>query len=98
MLHNSCLVVHSRILSEKSLALQESSNSYTFFVDVNATKYDIKNFFSKFFDKVPISVRVMLLERKKKVFRGKPGIGIRRKKAIVRFKESIDFENLAKVV
>ncbi len=85
-------VLKKPVLTEKSLTLMEEENKYTFDVDVNASKPEIKNAVEKLFGVKVLSVNTMNIKPKKKRLGRYVGKTNRRKKAIVQLAEgdSID--------
>lgn len=80
-------VLKKPVLTEKSLTLMENENKYTFDVDVNANKFEIKNAVEKLFNVKVLSVNVMNVRPKKKRLGKYVGKTNRRKKAIVKLAE-----------
>ena len=79
-------VLKKPVLTEKSLILLEQ-NKYTFDVDVNANKIEIKNAVEKMFNVKVESVNVMNVRPKTKRVGRYTGKTNRRRKAIVKLAE-----------
>lgn len=79
-------VLKKPVLTEKSLALLDE-NKYTFDVDVNANKIEIKNAVEKMFNVKVESVNVMNVRPKTKRVGRYTGKTNRRRKAIVKLAE-----------
>lgn len=80
-------VLKKPVLTEKSLLLQQTQNKYTFDVDLNANKTQVKAAVEKMFDVKVESVTIMNVKPKTKRMGKYVGKTNRRKKAIVRLKE-----------
>ena len=79
-------VLKKPVLTEKSLTLLQE-NKYTFDVDVNANKIEIRNAVEKMFNVKVESVNVMNVRPKTKRVGRYTGITNRRRKAIVKLAE-----------
>ena len=80
-------VLKKPVLTEKTMTLQANENKYTFDVDVNANKVEIKQAVEAMFGVKVESVNVMNVKPKTKRmgrYEGKPN---RRRKAIVKLAE-----------
>lgn len=80
-------VLKKPVLTEKSLTLQSESNKYTFDVDLNANKIEIKNAVEKMFNVKVVNVNVMNIKAKAKRMGRYEGKTNRRRKAIVTLAE-----------
>lgn len=84
-------VLKNPVLTEKSLLLQEG-NKYTFDVDVNSNKSEIKNAVEKMFDVKVANVNTVTVNPKTKRMGRYVGKTAKRKKAIVTLKEGYSIE------
>ena len=80
-------VLKKPVLTEKSLMLQQTENKYTFDVDVNANKIEIKQAVEAMFGVKVESVNVMNVRPKAKRMGRYEGKTNRRRKAIVKLAE-----------
>ena len=80
-------VLKKPVLTEKSMTLSAEENKYTFDVDVNANKIEIKQAVEAMFGVKVESVNVMNVEPKKKRMGRYEGKTNRRRKAIVKLAE-----------
>lgn len=80
-------VLKKPVLTEKSLLLQQTENKYTFDVDLNANKTEVKIAVEKMFDVKVENVTMMNVRAKTKRMGKYVGKTNRRKKAIVKLKE-----------
>ena len=85
-------VLKKPVLTEKSLMLQQTENKYTFDVDLNANKIEIKQAVEKMFDVKVESVNVMNVTPKTKRMGKYVGKTNKRKKAIVKLKEGSEIK------
>ena len=76
-------VLKKPVFTEKSMTLQAEENKYTFDVDVNANKIEIKQAVEAMFDVKVESVNVMNIKPKTKRVGRYEGKTNRRRKAIV---------------
>ena len=90
---NPYSVIIGTIFTERSTALQENENKYTFKVSPKSTKVDIKNAVQKIFKVKVTSVNTVQVRGKLRRVRFKAGFTASWKKAIVTLNEgdSIDF-------
>lgn len=79
-------IIKKPVVTEKSMALLEE-NKYTFFVDLNANKIEIKKAVEDLFNVKVDKVRTMRVKGKLKRVRNRWGKTPDRKKAIVTLKE-----------
>ncbi len=77
-------VLKKPVLTEKTMTLQANENKYTFDVDVNANKVEIKQAVEAMFGVKVESVNVMNVKPKTKRMGRYEGKSIRRRKAIVK--------------
>lgn len=90
-------VIKGTIVTDKSTKMTEALSTYTFLVDIKATKQNIKDELQQAGIDV-ISVRTSTLPAKRKIFRGKPGIRGKKKKAtVVMNRETVERLNLYSV-
>jgi len=75
--------IQQPIVSEKTLALSSDQNQYTFLVDRDATKPEIKKQIQKRYNVNITRVRTIRLQGKANMFRGKRSTSTPVKKAIV---------------
>ncbi len=80
-------VLKKPVFTEKSMTLQAEENKYTFDVDVNANKIEIKQAVEAMFDVKVESVNVMNIKPKTKRVGRYEGKTNRRRKAIVKLAE-----------
>ena len=80
-------VLKKPVLTEKSMTLSAEENKYTFDVDVNANKIEIKQAVEAMFGVKVESVNVMNVKPKKKRMGRYEGKTNRRRKAIVKLAE-----------
>lgn len=85
-------VLKKPVLTEKSLLLQQTENKYTFDVDVNSNKTEIKNAVEQMFDVKVEKVNVMNVKPKTRRMGRYVGKTNRRKKAIVKLKEGYSID------
>ena len=80
-------VLKKPVLTEKSMTLSAVENKYTFDVDVNANKIEIKQAVEAMFNVKVESVNVMNVKPKKKRMGRYEGKTNRRRKAVVKLAE-----------
>ncbi|MDD8049286.1 MAG: 50S ribosomal protein L23 [Thomasclavelia sp.] len=80
-------VLKKPVLTEKSLILKDSQNKYTFDVDLDANKTEIKHAVEKMFDVKVSKVNVMNCKAKSKRMGQYVGKTNKRRKAIVTLEE-----------
>ena len=80
-------VLKKPVLTEKSLLLQQTENKYTFDVDLNANKTEVKIDVEKMFDVKVENVTIMNVKAKTKRMGKYVGKTNKRKKAIVKLAE-----------
>ena len=80
-------VLKKPVITEKSMTLSREENKYTFYVDVNANKIEIKQAVEAMFGVKVESVNVMNVKPKKKRMGRYEGKTNRRRKAIVKLAE-----------
>ena len=80
-------VLKKPVLTEKSMTLQAEENKYTFDVDVNANKIEIRQAVEAMFDVKVESVNVINVKPKSKRMGKYEGKTNRRRKAIVKLAE-----------
>ncbi len=85
-------VLKKPVLTEKSLLLQQNENKYTFDVDVNTNKTEVKVAVEKMFDVKVEKVNIMNVKPKTKRMGRYVGKTNRRKKAIVKLKEGYSID------
>jgi large subunit ribosomal protein L23 len=85
-------VLKKPVLTEKSLMLQQTENKYTFDVDLNANKIEVKQAVEAMFDVKVESVNIMNVRPKTKRMGRYVGKTNKRKKAIVKLKEGYEIE------
>ena len=85
-------VLKKPVLTEKSLALQTEENKYTFDVDLDANKTEVKIAVEKLFNVKVESVNTINVRPKKKRVGRYPGKTNKVKKAIVTLKEGSSIE------
>lgn len=83
-------VLKKPVLTEKTLMLQQTENKYTFDVDVNANKVEVRQAVEKMFDVKVESVNIMNVKPKTKRMGKYVGKTNRRRKAIVKLKEGYE--------
>lgn len=82
-------VLKKPVLTEKTMTLQANENKYTFDVDVNANKIEIKQAVEAMFGVKVESVNVMNVRPKAKRMGRYEGKTNRRRKAIVKLAEGL---------
>ena len=85
-------VLKKPVLTEKSMTLQAEENKYTFDVDVNANKIEIRQAVEAMFDVKVESVNVINVRPKSKRVGKYEGKTNRRRKAIVKLKEGYSID------
>ena len=85
-------VLKKPVLTEKSLLLQQNENKYTFDVDVNTNKTEVKVAVEKMFDVKVEKVNIMNVTPITKRMGRYVGKTKRRKKAIVKLKEGYSID------
>ena len=80
-------VLKKPVLTEKSLLLQQTENKYTFDVDLNANKTEVKIAVERMFDVKVENVTIMNVKAKTKRMGKYVGKTNKRKKAIVKLAE-----------
>lgn len=75
------------LLTEKSSLIMEKNNIYTFEVQKDANKHEIKNAIEKLFDVTVTKIQTLNVKPKQKTFRGNIGYRKSYKKAYVTLKE-----------
>lgn len=80
-------VLKKPVLTEKSLALQTEENKYTFDVDLDANKTEVKIAVEKLFNVKVEKVNIMNVKPKAKRMGGYEGKTNKRRKAIVKLAE-----------
>lgn len=80
-------VLKKPVLTEKSLLLQQAENKYTFDVDMDANKTEVKQAVEAMFKVKVESVNIMNVRAKKKRMGKYVGKTNRRRKAIVKLKD-----------
>ena len=85
-------VLKKPVLTEKSLLLQQTENKYTFDVDLNANKTEVKIAVEKMFDVKVENVTMMNVKAKTKRMGKYVGKTNRRRKAIVTLKEGYSID------
>ena len=85
-------VLKKPVLTVKSLLLQQNENKYTFDVDVNTNKTEVKVAVEKMFDVKVEKVNIMNVKPKTKRMGRYVGKTNRRKKAIVKLKEGYSID------
>ena len=85
-------VLKKPVLTEKSILLQQEENKYTFDVDVNTNKTEVKNAVEKMFDVKVEKVNIMNVKPKTRRMGRYVGKTNRRKKAIVKLKEGYSID------
>ena len=83
-------VLKKPVLTEKSLLLQQNENKYTFDVDVNTNKTEVKVAVEKMFDVKVEKVNIMNVKPKTKRMGRYVGKTSKRRKAIVKLKEGYE--------
>jgi large subunit ribosomal protein L23 len=76
-------VIRYPVVTEKS-NMSGEANQYTFVVDLNANKHDIKDAVEKIFNVKVLAVNTLIRKGKRKVFKGRKGVQSDLKKAMVR--------------
>ena len=85
-------VLKKPVLTEKSLMLQQTENKYTFDVDLNANKTEVKQAVEAMFDVKVESVNIMNVRPKTKRMGRYVGKTNKRRKAIVKLKEGFEID------
>lgn len=85
-------VLKKSVLTEKSLMLQQTENKYTFDVDLNANKTEVKQAVEAMFDVKVESVNIMNVRPKTKRMGRYVGKTNKRRKAIVKLKEGFEID------
>ena len=85
-------VLKKPVLTEKSLALQTEENKYTFDVDLNANKTEVKIAVEKLFNVKVEKVNIMNVKPKAKRMGRYVGKTNKRRKAIVKLKEGYEID------
>ena len=85
-------VLKKPVLTEKSLALQTEENKYTFDVDLNANKTEVKIAVEKLFNVKVEKVNIMNVKPKAKRMGTYEGKTNKRRKAIVKLKEGYEID------
>lgn len=88
-------VLKKPVLTEKTMTLQANENKYTFDVDVNANKVEIKQAVEAMFGVKVESVNVMNVKPKTKRMGRYEGKTNRRRKAIVKLAEGNEINYLS---
>ncbi|MGI6781734.1 MAG: 50S ribosomal protein L23 [Acholeplasmataceae bacterium] len=88
-------IIKEPIITEKSMQLVESNNSYTFVVDKKANKVEIKKAIESIFDVTVVSVRTINVVPKKKRMGQYEGYTSGYKKAIVKLVDGDSIEAFA---
>lgn len=83
-------VLKKPVLTEKSLKLQQTENKYTFDVDLNANKTEVKQAVEAMFDVKVEKVNIMNVKPKTKRMGRYVGKTNRRRKAIVKLKDGYE--------
>ncbi len=76
-------IVLRPVITEKSVNLAQNENKYTFYVDKNANKIEIKRAIEELFNVKVLAVNTMIVKGKKKRVGRSVGLTPERKKAIV---------------
>lgn len=76
-------VIRHPVVTEKA-NMGSESNQYSFVVDLNATKPQIKAAVEKIFNVKVLSVNTLVRKGKRKIFKGRRGVQSDMKKAMVR--------------
>ncbi|MBI5417259.1 50S ribosomal protein L23 [Candidatus Poribacteria bacterium] len=94
---NPYSVIKGPYVTEKSDRDRKDQNKYTFLVDVNANKCEIKEAVQKLFNVKVLAVNVVKLHGKKRMLRFRAGERPDRKKAIVKVakEQAINIYNVA---
>ena len=94
---NIIKAIDSILVTEKSTFLREKSNCITvLFSSRRVTKLQVKNMIQYAFSKVRIkSIRSITLHPKVKIFRGKKGVRVRKKKMIISFYSNDDMKAIS---
>ncbi len=87
-------VIKRPYISEKGYERAEELNTYTFVVDMEATKDDIRNALKTIWDVAPLSVRTIITHGKKRRYGRNIGSTNPIKKAMVRLAEDQSIEVL----
>ena len=80
-------VILKPVMTEKSTALREKDNKYTFIVHKDANKIIIKDAIQKLFEVTPLNVNIINTKGKRKRVRYKYGYTPGYKKAVVTLKK-----------
>lgn len=88
-------IIKEPIITEKSMQLVETNNSYTFVVDRKANKVEIKKAVEQIFEVTVVSVRTVNVPAKKKRMGQYEGYKSAYKKAIVKLVEGDSIEAFA---
>ncbi|MGI6787419.1 MAG: 50S ribosomal protein L23 [Acholeplasmataceae bacterium] len=88
-------IIKEPIITEKSMQLVETNNSYTFVVDRKANKVEIKKAIEQIFDVTVVSVRTINVVPKKKRMGRYEGYKSAYKKAIVKLVDGDSIEAFA---
>ena len=80
-------VILKPVMTEKSTALREQNNKYTFIVHKDANKIIVKDAIQKLFEVTPLSVNIINTKGKKKRVRYKYGYTAGYKKAVITLKK-----------
>lgn len=80
-------LINSTLITEKTTALSEKNNSLTVIASsCRVTKAQVKSLINSIFPKLEVKkIRSMNLHPKVKVFRGREGVRVKRKKMIISF-------------
>ena len=92
MMSNYRDIIKAPIITEKSADLAQNNNTYTFSVDVNANKTQIKQAIEKIFNVKVLSVNTVNVKPKKRRVGRYTGKTNRVKKAIVKLQEGSSIE------
>ncbi len=85
-------VLHTPVVTEKSVLMQEKNNQYTFAVDTDANKVEVRRAVQEQFDVNVTKVRTMNVRGKQRRVRGSEGYTSDWKKAIVTLAEGDHIE------
>ncbi len=80
-------IILSPLLTEKALKLKTETNTYTFWVHLDANRIEIGKAIEELFKVKPLKVRTSNLKGKPRRFGRWSGRKARRKKAIIKLKE-----------
>ena len=92
MMSNYRDIIKAPIITEKSADLAQNNNTYTFSVDVNANKTQIKQAIEKIFNVTVLSVNTVNVKPKTRRVGRYTGKTNRVKKAIVKLQEGSSIE------